>query len=277
VPTDRFAFGRNWLRYAPDIDRARVDLASASLTDWLGPFEGRSFLDIGCGSGLFSLAASQLGARVTCFDYDPGSVQCAEELRARYGVPEAAWQISQGSVLDAEFMGRLGQYDIVYSWGVLHHTGDLWAALDGAVSRVAPGGLLYIALYNDAGRASRRWLTVKRRYNRGPQAVRLVLLGAAFVRLWGPSLLRDSVQGRPLATWRGYPSGAGGRGMSPATDLVDWVGGYPFEFSKPDAVYNFCAERGLSLLRMKTVISPQGCNEFTFKRSDQERRPANSL
>ena len=156
----RFSFGRNWLRYAKDIDEARVGTATASLADWLGDIKGRSFLDIGCGSGLFSLAATRLGASVTGFDCDEGSVRCTEDLRRRFQVPVESWRIHHGSVLDAEFMGQLGVFDIVYSWGVLHHTGDLWTALEGAVERVAPGGLLYIALYNDAGRASRRWLAV---------------------------------------------------------------------------------------------------------------------
>jgi 2-polyprenyl-6-hydroxyphenyl methylase/3-demethylubiquinone-9 3-methyltransferase len=263
---DRFAFGRNWLRYAQDIDETRVGIAAASLSNWLGDIDGRSFLDIGCGSGLFSLAATRLGADVSCFDFDDESVRCAEDLKQRYEVPDESWKIYHGSVLDGPFMAELGLSDIVYSWGVLHHTGDLWAALEAAVARVAPGGVLYIALYNDAGRASGRWLAIKRTYNRARPFLRWALLACCFVRLWGPSLVRDALRGDPLATWRGYPNGAGGRGMSPATDLVDWVGGYPFEYAKPDAVHNFCVERGLSLARMKTVITPQGCNEFLFRR-----------
>ena len=101
---------------------------------------GRTFLDIGCGSGLFSLAALQLGAKVHSFDYDPDAVATTRQLRDRYA-PDSDWRVEQGSVLDSSLISRLGQFDIVYSWGVLHHTGALWEALDAACRLVAPGGL----------------------------------------------------------------------------------------------------------------------------------------
>jgi 2-polyprenyl-3-methyl-5-hydroxy-6-metoxy-1,4-benzoquinol methylase len=135
----RFAFGRNWSRFLELLDERRIAEAEASLCAMLGvtDLHDRRFLDIGCGSGLFSLAARRLGAEVRSFDFDRQSVACAAELRRRYLPDDAGWRIEPGSVLDPEFMGALGTYDVVYSWGVLHHTGAMWIALERALARVA--------------------------------------------------------------------------------------------------------------------------------------------
>lgn len=110
--------------------------------------QNRTFLDIGSGSGLFSLAARKLGARVHSFDYDPQSVACTRALKQRYFPDSADWVIEEGSALDADYLLRLGQFDIVYSWGVLHHTGAMWQALENVDGNVRQNGKLFIALYN---------------------------------------------------------------------------------------------------------------------------------
>lgn len=123
----RFGFGANWMRFLAVLDDDRIAEAVASLKDMLGveTLAEKTFLDIGCGSGLFSLAARQLGARVCSFDYDPQSVNCAAGLRRRYFPDDPDWVIERGSALDRHFMEQLGTFDIVYSWGVLHHTGAM--------------------------------------------------------------------------------------------------------------------------------------------------------
>src|SRR5262249_43922399 len=137
---------------------------------------GRNFLDVGSGSGLFSLAAMSLGAaKVHSFDYDPHSVACARELRRRFFPDSSQWTVEQGSALDGDYLTRLGQWDIVYSWGVLHHTGDMWNAFRNVRGLVRPRGRLFISIYNDQGDRSRRWTTVKAIYNRGRLPKCLVL------------------------------------------------------------------------------------------------------
>lgn len=263
--SSRFAFGANWRAFAAGIDQRAIGRAEASLHRLLAGVEiaGRSFLDIGSGSGLFSLAARRLGARVHSFDYDANSVAVTAALRARFLPDDPDWRIEQGSVLDADYMAKLGRFDIVYSWGVLHHTGDMATALDRAAAAVAPKGALAIAIYNDQGRASRRWMWIKRTYNRLPRPLRFLMLWPAFVRLWGPSLARDLAAGRGLARWRDYGHE---RGMSPWRDVVDWVGGWPFEVVTPDAIIAFFVKRGFTLVRSKTVGCGHGCNEFVFRR-----------
>lgn len=262
---ERFAFGANWRRFLGELDDRRIAMAVESLSNALGPtLAGQRFLDVGSGSGLFSLAAHRLGADVCSIDYDPDSVACTTELRRRYFAGGPAWEIMEASVLDRAALERLGRFDVVYAWGVLHHTGAMWQAIDNLMSCVEPGGRCYLALYNDQGRASRAWAVVKRLYNRCPAPLRWTVLGPAFVRLWGPTLARDLVRGQPLANWRGY-SEASRRGMSPWRDVVDWVGGWPFEVASPAAVFDFFRGRGCELRYLTTCAGGLGCNEFVFE------------
>lgn len=265
--TPTFGFGENWSRFISQVDDRRIEIAKQSILDKLElkDLNGKSFLDVGSGSGLFSLAARLLGATVYSFDYDPQSVACTRLLKERYLPDDLSWTIDHGSVLDEGYLTSLGQFDIVYAWGVLHHTGNMWKALDLIYRSVAPDGYLYIAIYNDQFGTSRRWAAVKRLYNRWPIA-RFPLLFASLVRTWGLTFLRDSLYGRPLHSWRNYFSV---RGMSPWSDLVDWVGGYPFEVARPEQIFLYYRDRGMTLRHLTTCGGGLGCNEFVFKRTQQ--------
>jgi SAM-dependent methyltransferase len=224
---------------------------------------GRTFLDVGCGSGIFSLAACQLGARVRSFDYDPESVLATTELHRRFAV-DSDWLIEQGSILDREFVATLGRFDVVYSWGVLHHTGELWRAMDTTSRLVAPGGLLYISVYNDQGFMSRVWRRVKRRYNTCGELMRAMLVAgsAAYLyRHWPLHALRRVT----LRSDDARASLPRARGMSRKHDLIDWVGGYPFEVARPDEVFAFVHRLGFELRRLRTSGGGIGCNEYVFQ------------
>jgi 2-polyprenyl-6-hydroxyphenyl methylase/3-demethylubiquinone-9 3-methyltransferase len=237
----RFAFGENWQRYLSVLDDARIREAEKSLQEFLelDSFAGKSFLDIGSGSGLFSLAARRLGATVVSFDNDPGSVSCTDQLRRQYFPGDPRWRVIHGSVLDIDFLKRLGAFDVVYAWGVLHHTGDMWRALENVTIATSPGSKLFIAIYNDFGRISRRWLKRKRRYNRLPRALRLPYACLVFapreLALFARFVLRRNPSGY-FDLWRQYQRH---RGMSRRHDLIDWIGGYPYEFASADQLLAF--------------------------------------
>jgi len=265
----RFEFGKNWQSFLDVLDEERIALATQALRGMLqvDRLDGKSFLDVGSGSGLSSLAASRLGARVVSFDYDPASMACTDELRRRHG-GAAAWTVLEGSVLDPPFLQGLGRFDVVYSWGVLHHTGAMWQALDNVAPLVADGGQLFIAIYNDQGAQSRRWRSIKRTYNRLPNGLKQAFGFSVMAGRDMRFLLGDLARLQPMhyvQRWTGYAAN-GQRGMSRLHDWVDWVGGYPFEVAKPEEIFAFYAQRGFALVNLRTCAGGIGCNEFVFSR-----------
>ena len=260
----RFEFGQNWSQFLAVIDERRIRLAKQSLKQMLEveTLQGKRFLDIGSGSGLFSLAARKLGASVHSFDYDPQAVACTKELKHRYFPEDANWTIEEASVLDNDYLTSLGTFDIVYSWGVLHHTGAMWRALQNVSSLVVNGGTLFIAIYNDQGRASRYWKNIKRIYNQLSPSSKFLVLWPSFAFLWFPAMVRDFCTGKPFASWRHYAVSSR-RGMSAWRDVVDWVGGYPFEVAKPELIFDYFHSRGFQLKKL-TTTRDIGCNEYIF-------------
>ena len=265
---ERFEFGKNWSRFLDLLDEGRIVRAEQSLKQMLEveSLDGKSFLDIGSGSGLFSLAGRRLGARVHSFDYDPHSVGCTKELRRRYFNNDPDWRIEEGSALDADYLKSLGTFDVVYSWGVLHHTGAMWNALDNAQLAVASGGKLFVAIYNDLGSRSRRWNWIKKTYCDLPWFLKtpfaLIVIAPEEIRSFLGSLMRLKPHDY-LRSWTQYDSN---RGMNRWRDIVDWVGGYPYEVAKPEEIFDFYRARGFHLTTMKCGGVALGCNEFVFQR-----------
>jgi 2-polyprenyl-6-hydroxyphenyl methylase/3-demethylubiquinone-9 3-methyltransferase len=264
----RFEFGKNWARFLGHLDDKRIAHAEESLRTMLetSNLEGKSFLDIGSGSGLFSLAARRLGARVRSFDYDPDSVACTRELRRRYFHNDHEWTIEEGSALDEDYVKSLGAFDVVYSWGVLHHTGDMWRALENAALPVAPGGRLFIAIYNDQGSRSVRWRSIKKTYNNLPALLKVPFAVVVSAPEEAKAILRSVVTLNPgdyLRSWTQYDPI---RGMNRWRDIIDWVGGYPYEFATPEKIFDFYRARGFQLTKIKCGGVGLGCNEFVFVR-----------
>lgn len=263
----RFRFGRNWQSFRKDaLDEARIAEAVRGLEMLVGKerIKGKTFLDIGSGSGLHSLAAHRLGAaHIVSFDYDQDSVDCTRELRRESGA--ADWTVTQGSVLDEPFVRSLGTFDVVYSWGVLHHTGDMWRAIDLATIPVRENGHLSIAIYNKVkGKlgvlSSESWAKIKRTYSAGSERRQRAML-AAYVA-W--QLAGSAMSPRLVRSILDYRSE---RGMSWMHDARDWLGGYPYEFATEDELVSFVGERGFRVLRTIPVVgNGWGNHQLLFER-----------
>lgn len=251
------------------LDDERIAEAEKSLCMMLGVenLRGKSWIDVGSGSGLFSLAAMRLAAsRAYSFDYDPQSVACAQELKRRYFPGAANWIVEQGSVLDSNYLARLGSFDVVYSWGVLHHTGNMWQALENVSAMVRPGGKLFIAIYNDEGRRSKAWKAVKQRYSAGLLWRVPIIAGfGSYILLKG--FIKDVflLRKNPMRRFREYKKS---RGMSYFIDILDWLGGFPFEVAKAEAIFDFFHARDFELIKLKTDIG-MGNNEFVFTKLEK--------
>ena len=253
-----FDFGENWASFSNIIDEARTQDAERSVAALVGALAGRSFLDIGCGSGLFSLAALRLGAdRVVAIDIDEHSTWATTALLAQSG--ERKWQVREQSIFD--FGDET--FDIVYSWGVLHHTGDMWRAIERASSAVRPGGTFAFALYEKT-RFCPIWRLEKRLYRRAPALVQgLVRMGYETMQVAAriaagrdPFLRRQNLR----------------RGMDYAHDVHDWLGGYPYESTTLAEVEQVMRRLGFELVshlaaRLKARgVGGSACSEYVYRR-----------
>ena len=267
----RFEFGRNWRRFVrQNFSQERCDVAKRRLLEFVrrDSLDGLDFLDIGCGSGIHSLAAWQAGARrVHSFDYDPRSVSTAKLLWERAGSP-ANWVVERGDVLDVNYVASLGKWNFVYSWGVLHHTGDMWRAVENAQSTVAEHGLFYIALYSSDAQflPSREfWLDIKKKYNRAGSFEKKRM---EWWYVWN-FMLQKKLRNAPELVRRAFQYKFQ-RGMDLFTDIRDWLGGWPMEYAGDQQTVDFLEQQhGFSLTNIATG---QACSEFLFRRSRNDQR-----
>jgi 2-polyprenyl-3-methyl-5-hydroxy-6-metoxy-1,4-benzoquinol methylase len=254
----RFEFGKNWQAFLATITDSSVLEAENGLRKLFPDQElhDATFLDVGCGSGLSMLAAIRLGAReVQGIDLDPHSVTATEQLLAGQNA-----RVLQKSIFDAS-PRDIGAFDIVYSWGVLHHTGAMWQALERTCNLVRPGGLLGIALYRKTPLCP-FWTFEKRMYTRAPRVLQTIIRGV----YKGTFLAGVISKGKsPMAYIRDYRSA---RGMIWHHDVHDWLGGYPYESATAEEVKLHLANHGFKIVRtFETPARTAGlfashCDEF---------------
>ena len=258
---ERFEFGKNWSKFIETkFNEDRVKSAIDVFCEFTGlsDLSGKSFIDVGCGSGLHSLAASRMNARsIYSFDFDPHAVAVSKLLRQREAI-KSEWQIEQGSILDDVFVQKIKRYDFVYSWGVLHHTGAVWKAISNTCNLVNDYGDLYLALYSlDVQPHADFWLDIKQKYvNSGK-------LNRFYLEQW--YLYKFVYNSKPVLYLRGrlVKGPKRERGMDLLTDVRDWLGGWPMEFVYDQDVIEFVGQSGFSLTN---INKGKACTEFLFRR-----------
>lgn len=105
-------------------------------------FRGKSVLDAGSGNGRWAATFCELGAKVTAFDISEHGVAETRRECERHGAT-----VFRHSVLEP--VPCEGTFDLVWSYGVLHHTGDTYRGFRNLVPMVRPGGHLFLMLYGE--------------------------------------------------------------------------------------------------------------------------------
>jgi 2-polyprenyl-6-hydroxyphenyl methylase/3-demethylubiquinone-9 3-methyltransferase len=264
----QFDFGRNWAEFSQNAATLeRVAQARDQFRSLMGDIElkGKTFLDIGFGQGFSLLSASALGARAVGCDINPKCHEVIERNRVLF--PDAGVgtiPLHVGSILDDAVVAALrgtqessgAGFDVVHSWGVLHHTGDMKRAIANAGSLVRPGGRFVVAIYNRHW-SSLPWLAIKALYVHSPGWLQRLLVGSLYPVIWLAKLAVTGTNPRSM-----------NRGMDFYYDVVDWVGGYPYEYASIAEMEEICRPLGFSLLRSIPAKVPTGCNELVFRKND---------
>jgi 2-polyprenyl-6-hydroxyphenyl methylase/3-demethylubiquinone-9 3-methyltransferase len=263
---ERFRFGENWQSFLQTVDDKEIRLAEASMRRLLQreTLGGLRFLDIGCGSGLFSLSARNLGATVHSFDFDAQAVECARTLKAKYWQADPQWTIERGSILDDAQVKRLGAFDVVYAWGVLHHTGEMRRAIANAAALIAPDGVLAIALYRKTTLCP-FWTAEKRWYAKASPSAQRVARSIYVTAMRAAFLVRSRDFRQYVDNYESV------RGMDYYHDVHDWMGGYPYESISPVELLALAAELSLTCIRSNchppcVGLFGSGCDEYVLQK-----------
>jgi len=261
-----FAFGENWDLYSRQIDSRHIE---NSKKDFIGLthldcLEGMKVLDIGSGSGIHSLSMMLLGCKnLVSLDYDFDSVSTTKRVLSGK-IFKGDYQVIQADILKhiPELDGHT--FDLVYSWGVLHHTGDMMKGIDESVRYVKPGGLIALALYRKTLFCS-FWKIEKFIYSKSPKLLQRVVQKSYELVFALHTYLKT---GQTFGSYKhDYLQK---RGMEFSRDVHDWLGGYPYESIDPKYLIQYMQLMGFSLVNSNIAkkqigILGSGCDEFLFK------------
>lgn len=262
IQNKQFNFGENWENFSKNqlsstkIQEAKKDFVKFFQNESI---KNQTFIDIGFGQGMSLLIANTLGAITVGNDINPLSEKVLEFNKSYFSdIKEISIPIIIGSILKESTLNAIRQineqYDIVHSWGVLHHTGEMWEAINNSSELVNKNGKFIIAIYNKHW-SSPLWHTIKKTYNYSPKFIKKLIISIFYFIIL---IAKFSVTFKnPFKKERG---------MSFYYDVIDWVGGYPYEYANKEEIQTYIENLGFQLIYYNKAQVPTGCNEYVFKK-----------
>ena len=191
--------------------------------------KGKKVLDAGSGSGMVSIAFAVMGASVTGVDITSKCIENGRKRAKAFGV-ECRFVQSDLTMLDLH-----EDFDIIYSWGVLHHTADAKASFFRLVEHLRPGGEIIIAVYLRTAFSS-FWNFSRVFYQSSPGFAKTAFRRSASVLLNGYDAVRKALMKKERYMLRGTSN----------EELVnDWFGVPHRTFHTYTEVYEWFREKGL--------------------------------